>query len=132
MDDQLHSNIKKASSKLLHDGHYAQAIFEAYKTVNNLVKEKSGREDLDGQELMSTVFNYKNPILRLNRLQSQSDRDEQMGFMFLFMGAMSGIRNPKAHDIVKQTDPIRTMEYLALASLLARRVEESKAQSEKS
>jgi uncharacterized protein (TIGR02391 family) len=123
--DQLHNVIKKVSNELFYDGHYAQAIFEAYKAVNNLVKEKSRREDLDGQELMSTVFNYKNPILRLNKLRSQTDRDEQMGFMFLYMGAMSGIRNPKAHDIVKQDDPTRTMEYLALASLLARRVEES-------
>jgi len=64
---------------------------------------------------MSTVFSYKNPIVKLNKLQSQSDLDEQMGFMFLFMGAMAGIRNPEAHDIVEQTDPIRAMEYLVLA-----------------
>jgi len=122
---QLHPRIRKVSEKLLTDGHYAQAILEAYKTVSNHVKEKSGRKDLDGQDLMSTVFSVKNPILKLNKLRSRSDQDEQMGFMFLFMGAMTGIRNPKAHDIVEQMDPIRSIEYLAFASLLSRRIEES-------
>jgi uncharacterized protein (TIGR02391 family) len=120
----LHPSIKKVSENLYLDGYFPHSILEAYKAINNLVKKKSGRQDLDGQELMSTVFSYKNPIIKLNEFQSQSDIDEQMGFMFLYMGAMTGIRNPKAHDTVEQKDPIRTMEYLALASLLARRLEE--------
>lgn len=122
----LHSRIREVSEKLFRDGHYSQAIFEAYKTVNIVVKDKSGRKDLDGQGLMSTVFSPKNPILRLNDLQDQSDTDEQEGFMLLFMGAMTGIRNPKGHDVVNQKDPTRTIEYLSLASLLVRRAEESK------
>jgi uncharacterized protein (TIGR02391 family) len=126
---QLHQRVRRVSEKLFADGYYAQAIFEAYKAVGNLVKEKSGRKDLDGQELMSKVFSYNDPIVKLNRLQSQTDRDEQMGFMFLFMGAMTGIRNPKAHDTVEQADPSRALEYLAFASLLARRVEEGTVSS---
>jgi uncharacterized protein (TIGR02391 family) len=121
----LHPRIRGASEQLFMDGYYSQAIFEAYKILNIAVKEKSGKQNLDGQNLMSTVFNTKNPILKLNDLQDQSDLDEQEGFMFLFMGAMTGIRNPKAHDVVNQKDPIRTLEYLALASLLVRRAEES-------
>ena len=48
------------------------------------------------------------------------------GFKFLFKGATIGIRNPKAHDNVIQTDPYKTLEYLGLASLLMRRIEEGK------
>ena len=121
----LHPLVEKVSERLFLDGHYSQAIFEAYKAVISLVKEKSGRDDLDGQKLMATVFSYENPILRLNSLRTKSEQNEQMGFMFLFMGATVGIRNPKAHDIIDQADQIRALEYLALASLLARRVEES-------
>jgi uncharacterized protein (TIGR02391 family) len=121
----LHPRIREVSENLFRDGYYSQAILEAYKTVNILVKDKSGRKELDGQGLMSTVFSLENPILKLNDLQETSDKDEQKGFMLLYMGAMTGIRNPKAHDIVNQKDPLRTIEYLALASLLARRAEES-------
>jgi uncharacterized protein (TIGR02391 family) len=122
----LHPEIKKVSERLFADGHYPQAIFEAFKFVNNLVKEKSGKKELDGQSLMSHAFSEKNPVLRLNPLASTSDRDEQQGFMWIFMGSMTGIRNPKAHEIVEQKDPVHALQYLALADLLARRVDESK------
>lgn len=121
---QFHKEIINASEQLFKDGHYAPAIFEAFKAVNNFVKKKTGKSDLDGKDLMAQAFRLENPIIKLNRLHSTSDKAEQEGFMFLFMGAMVGIRNPKAHDNVVQTDPVRTLEYLSLASLLVRRAEE--------
>lgn len=121
----LHPKIREVSEKLFIDGHYAQAIFEAFKAVNIAVKEKSGIGDRDGQSLMACAFSGNPPPLALNSLQSQSDKDEQEGFKFLFMGAIAGIRNPKAHDHVKQTDPYRTLHYLVFASLLMARIDES-------
>jgi uncharacterized protein (TIGR02391 family) len=122
---QLHPLVKEVSSALYRDGHYAQAILEAFKAVNNLVRKKARRSDLDGRDLMAKVFRKEAPILKLTPLATQSHLDEQEGFMFLFMGAMAGIRNPKAHDNVPQPDPHRTLQYLALASLLCIRVDES-------
>ncbi|MBA7564548.1 hypothetical protein ES708_06211 [subsurface metagenome] len=121
---QFHPRVIAASKSLFRDGHYASAILEAYKAVNNFVKKKTNLA-LDGKALMSKVFSEDVPVIKLNELLTQSDRDEQEGFKFLFMGAMVGIRNPKAHDNVIQTDPYRTLEYLVFASLLMRRVEES-------
>jgi len=94
----IHPRIQKASKKLFLDGHYSQAILEAFKAVNNLVKEKSGQIDLDGSNLMSKVFSANKPILAINNNLTKSDKDEQLGFMYLFEGAMLGIRNQKAHD----------------------------------
>lgn len=133
---QLHSVIKKASEKLFKDRHYAPAIFEAYKALINHIKEKSGQKTLDGQALMRKVFDVeydketleirKRPILQLNELRTREDMDEQQGFMHLFIGAVMGIRNPKAHGIIEQKDPFKTLEYLSFASLLAKRVDEAK------
>ena len=75
--DTLHPLIKKVSKNLFEDGYYSQAIFEAFKKVNNLVKEKSGRRDLDGKNLMLTTFSVNAPILKINNLISQTDKDEQ-------------------------------------------------------
>ena len=123
---KLHSLIVKSSESLFKSGHYAQAIFEAFKAVNNYVKQKSGRNDINGKDLMAKVFNKDRPVLKLNDLGTPSEKDEQEGFMLLFMGAMVGIRNPKAHETVVQKDPYRTLEYLAFASLLAKRADEAK------
>ncbi|MDP2728949.1 MAG: TIGR02391 family protein [Dehalococcoidales bacterium] len=120
---QFHPRVIATSKLLFRDGHYASAILEAYKAINNLVKEKTSLA-LDGKALMSQAFSETNPIIKLTKLKTQSDRDEQEGFKFLFMGAMVGIRNPKAHDNIIQTDPYRTLEYLAFASLLMKRIEE--------
>ena len=132
----IHPIIKDASEKLFKDGHYPQAIFEAYKALINYVKEKSGETILDGKKLMGKVFSFKReketleitkkPVLQLNELRSREDLDEQEGFMHLFMGSVLGIRNPKAHGIIKQKDPFKTLEYLSLASLLAKRIDEAK------
>lgn len=121
----LHPSIRSASRALFMDGHYSSAIFEACKSVNNMVKSKSKLE-ADGQDLMAKAFREDNPILKLNRLKTKSDIDEQSGFRFIMMGTMVGVRNPKAHDIVVQRDPVRALQYLALCDLLAARVDESK------
>lgn len=119
---QFHPRIVQASRKLFEDGHYSDAILRAFIEVNSFVKAKTGLE-LDGKALMSKVFRIDEPVIKLNKLKTQSEKDEQEGFMFLFMGAMVGIRNPKAHDNIIQRNPLRTLEYLALASMLMRRAE---------
>jgi hypothetical protein len=56
--------------------HYAQSILEAYKALNSYVKARSGKTELGGKSLMSTVFSRDNPILALNSLTSTSGKDE--------------------------------------------------------
>ena len=122
---QLHPRIIKASKSLFNSGHYAEAIFAAFKAINNFTKRKID-QSLDGKDLMAKAFNEDKPIIKINKLTTRSERDEQEGFRFLFMGAMVGIRNPKAHDDIRQIDPYKTLEYLAFASLLMRRATEGK------
>ena len=122
----LHPKVKEHSLNLFKNGHYAQAIFESVKALNNYVKDKAQIVDKDLSDAMAKAFNEKNPIIKLNDMKTQSKIDEQRGFKFLFMGAMTGIRNPKAHDTIKQEDKNRTLEYLAFLSLLFRRAEEGK------
>jgi len=122
---KLHSEVVKVSRKLFIDGHYAQAILEAFKRLNNYVKAKAKIND-DGKSLMLKAFSRNSPVLKLNALSNQTDFDEQEGYMHIFAGTMLGIRNPKAHDNIVQKDPYKTLEFLSLASLLFKKVDESK------
>jgi uncharacterized protein (TIGR02391 family) len=122
----LHPKILEVSKSLFESGHYAQSIFEAFKVVEKMVKEKSGIKGQYGKRLMSLVFNENHPILKIADVETDTGKDEQEGFKFLFMGASVGIRNPKAHDVITQKDPVKTLEYLSFASLLARRIDEAK------
>ena len=122
----FHPEIKRVSEKLFNDKHYAQAIEEAFKKVINLVKKKSEKNNLDGYPLMSTVFSKQNPILKFNSLLDRTDEDEQQGWMHLYQGAVLGIRNVKTHNNIIQKDKQKALEYLAFASLLCRRLEDTK------
>ncbi len=119
----IHPRIRKASQKLFLDGHYPSAILEAFKQVEIMVKEKAAIKGNFGTALMQEVFSANNPILRVNGNTTDSDEAEQKGFMMLFSGAVLGIRDPKAHSVVAQNDPIATMQYLGFASILCRMVD---------
>lgn len=58
---KFHPKIIEASESLFKDGHYASAILEAFKAVNNFVKQKANKS-LDGKTLMSEVFSEKTRV----------------------------------------------------------------------
>jgi uncharacterized protein (TIGR02391 family) len=121
---QLHARVREAAEPLYHDGHRSAAVFEAYKAIEQRVRELTGRHE-SARPLMAKVFDQDTPVLSLNEGASVSDRDEQEGFKLLFMGAMQGIRNPKAHVLFDQLAEGRALDYLAFASLLMRRIDDA-------
>ena len=123
---QLHSRIAGVCSELYRNGHYRQAVLDASIALVNFVKERSGKNDLDGVPLMTTVFSKNNPILFFNDNKDQSDKDEQEGMMHLFMGAVLFLRNPRAHSL-RIDSPEDALEFIGLLSLLANRVEKAKS-----
>lgn len=117
----IHSDISAVSLSLFDDGHYSQATFEAFKLLDNMVQNVSGITET-GHKLMMQAFNENNPKIKLNDLVTVSDKDEQMGFRFVFAGSMSAIRNPRGHDI--RADPIDLcLDHLSFASVLLRTFE---------
>lgn len=119
----IHSEISFVSLNLFDDGHYSQATFEAFKYLDIAVKKLSGVND-SGYKLMMAAFAEANPKIKLTTLATQSEVDEQMGYKFIFAGAMSAIRNPRGHDI--NIDPIdRCLDHLSFASVLLRRLEDT-------
>ena len=121
----IHPSIAQVSIELFDDGHYAQATFEAFKYIDNQVKAISGIEDT-GFSLMMNAFNEKAPKIKLTDLLTMSDKDEQMGFRYVFAGTMSGIRNPRGHD--NRVDPIDLcLDHLSVVSVLLRTLDARKA-----
>jgi len=122
---ELHPSIERQVGQLFRDGHYANAVEDAVKALNALVRLNSGVDDKDGSQLMEYVFNSKSPILKFNSLSDQSDIDEQRGFMMMFSGSVVGFRNPRAHKIIKD-DPEKALEFIAFISLLAKLADAAK------
>jgi uncharacterized protein (TIGR02391 family) len=121
----LHPEIVRACGQLFEDGHYAEAVENACKVLDMLVKMRSMRMDPSGTELMQLVFSPKAPILKYNNQANDSEKSEQQGMMYLFAGAMLALRNPRAHGLVDD-HPENAVEYLSFLSMLAKSLDRTK------
>ena len=120
----IHPKLPKIVGRLFDDGHYSQATFEAFKFVDKEVARLSKSSE-SGFKLMMTVFPETSPVLKLTSCASQSEKDEQKGYQFLFAGSILAIRNPRGHNYSVGDTPDQCLDHLALASLLLRRLEEA-------
>lgn len=122
---QLHPEILRAVEQLFKNGHYSNAIEDACKVLDLLVKMRSGKLDISGTDLMNTVFSPKSPILKFSELQTESEKSEQQGMMHLFAGAMLAFRNPRAHGLVNDS-PEQALEIISFISFLASSLDKAK------
>lgn len=115
-------DLLKVSERLFEDGHHARAVEEAFKYLNNLVKARAGLAGLDGSGLMKTALSANRPMLKLNAGTTRSERDEQLGYMEICAGSMTGIRNPRAHEHDWEDSEEHAVQMLVLADHLVGRV----------
>jgi len=121
----LHPDVADAVMELFKGGHYANAIEDACKVLDLMVKMKSKRSDPSGTELMQLVFSQKNPILKFNDQANDSEKSEQQGMMYLYSGTMLAFRNPRAHGLLTD-DPIVALEIIGFVNFLAKALHRTK------
>lgn len=115
----IHPQIAEVSKKRMSDGYYADAVEAACKTVNSrvrdIVQDMTG-EELDGAGLMRKAFSPSNPIIRIADVAHKSGHDTQQGYMDIFAGLMTGVRNPKAHEneSITKEDALRKLMMISL------------------
>jgi len=116
-------DLLKTCQKLFEDGHHARAVEEAFKLLNNIVKKHAKTDSsIDGSSLMKKVFSATTPILKINSGTTKSEQDEQLGYMEIFSGCMTGIRNPRAHEHEWEDTQDRAIQLLILADHLIEKV----------
>jgi uncharacterized protein (TIGR02391 family) len=118
----IHPLLPSVVRALFDDGHFAQATLEAFKFIDREVA-RLAKQNGAGYKLMMSAFSEDKPILKLTPCESESQKDEQMGFKFIFAGSMSAIRNPRAHEYAVRDSPDECLDHLALASVLLRRLQ---------
>jgi uncharacterized protein (TIGR02391 family) len=108
--------------KLFRDGHHSRAVEEAYKYLDNTVLRLAQLHEGTGSSLMKKVFSANNPVIKINSGTSRSEQDEQLGYMEIYSGSMTGIRNPRAHDCDWEDSEERALQLLILANHLVTKV----------
>lgn len=90
---------------------YCHGINDAIHFLTDVIREKSGFDD-DGEKLISKSFGGENPVIKINKLQTQTEKDIQRGTEALLRGMYQAIRNPRSHEQVK--DDVKTADAIIL------------------
>jgi len=126
----IHPLIKNVSKKLYEDGHYANAAEDAFIELNDRVKHlyaiiKPGEKIPDGDTAMTTVFSTNNPLVEFCNRSTETGYNKQKGYMQMLAGAMSALRNPKAHSNAEILSADEGYRRLATASMLMYAIDEA-------
>jgi TIGR02391 family protein len=114
----LHPQIKDVAFLPYHKREYYEAVSEAIKRYETQVRRKTN-SSLDGQSLMQSAFSpenekdakgttYKLSIMKNKRKSDQSPFSEKTiqniedGQRYLSVGVIAGVRNPLAHEEIKE------------------------------
>lgn len=97
----------KSALKLLYKSEFEAAAREAFVTLENYIKKKSGL-DSHGFDLATKALSFevdkktgeikKVPMISINQLENESDRNEQDGIRYMLMGFFQGPRNLYQHN----------------------------------
>lgn len=123
----LHPEIVAVARDRYEASFFADAVESSLKHLVTQLKVRLGdrlTDDLDGSRLMKRAFSPDRPLLLLGDRGTQTGQAMQVGYMEIFSGTMTGVRNPKAHANVS-IDARRCRHFLYLASLLMQKIDEA-------
>ena len=99
--------LLKHALALVYKSEFEAAAREAFVTLETFLKKKSGL-DSHGFDLATRALSFeadkktgaitKAPLIAINKLQSESDRNEQDGLRYMLMGFFQGPRNLYQHN----------------------------------
>lgn len=118
--DLIHPRIRHLARPRFERGFNGDAVESSLKEVNDVIKQYVKgitEKDLDGNGLMTFAFKPSSPVIQLENSDTDTARNVQQGYMQIFAGAMTGIRNPNAHGNLS-LEPGEALHLIALASLL--------------
>ena len=125
--DLIEPTLKKNVYDLFLSGNYAEAVEAGCKDINAELKRIYGIDkvgNLDGDSLITKMLSPNNPILKITKGNSVSDKNIQKGYMMMLQGMWAAIRDPKAHEniIIEKEDAI---EKLCFLSMLLRKIKKA-------
>ncbi len=124
-EDLLHPAIVASSLDQYRNGHLRDAVLNGVIAVFDMIRARTGLK-LDGKDLVGQVFGLDKGKLVFSEIETETGRNDQKGFLQIYEGIYTGVRNVKAHSLNHDLNEQKAAQYLVTLSLLARRVEECK------
>ncbi|MFI6265335.1 TIGR02391 family protein [Micromonospora sp. NPDC051006] len=126
----LHPWVWQAAQTFWDSKHFAQAVEQAWKSINAHLQQKTQRLDVSDDALVNETMSLSAPAGGKTKLRARGDQSspswtsKQRGMHALAQACAAGIRNVLAHEALEL--PSQTaLEYLATMSVLARWIDDA-------
>ena len=121
---ETHYRIYEFCNAELLNENYFHSVFEAVKSVFEVIRMKSGLS-VDGNQLIEQAFSINNPLIQINSLSNETEISEHRGFVNLLKGVTGMFRNTTAHapKITWQMSEIDALDILTTLSLIHRKLD---------
>ena len=118
----LSESVSLAIREHYGNGHYRDAVLDAVGIMTGTLRAKAGL-DIDGVRLCGAALGGDTPRLKLNRMETPSQIDEQSGLEDLVRGIYRGIRDPRVHETTYRDDQKICDALLVLLDYVITRIE---------
>lgn len=97
---------------------------DIWSMIHNRIIKSSKQLYLDGYDAMNKVFS-DNPLVEICDRSTETGKNIHNGTRFMLAGAMSALRNPKAHSNTITISKEECMRRLMFASMLMYKIDEA-------
>lgn len=77
---------------------YTEVVRDALLCLTTEIRKKSDLTDSDGVDLINKTFSEKQPLIKINKLETTTDKNKHRGIMDLSKGLIEYFRNPMSHS----------------------------------
>lgn len=122
----IHPKIYEYCNTELISENYFHSVFEAVKSIAEEIRKKT-ELTLDGSELIDRAFSVNTPLIKINSLESETEKSEQKGFSNLIKGVFGMFRNTTAHapKIIWQITEDEALDIMTTISLIHKKIDKS-------
>ena len=124
LQTQIKPELWAAIASTYEAGNYSHAILDAVHYMTDVIREKVD-SDADGVALVGRALGGDSPLLRINRLQTDTEKNEQRGIEDILRGMYRAIRNPRSHEQIED-DQITADAIIVFVSYLLGILDKSK------
>ncbi len=122
--NEIDVELWEAIQKNYESENYTGSILDAIFKLTDTIRNKTGLEG-DGASLIGQAFGGDDPRIKLNKLQTDSEKDIQKGIQEILRGIYTGIRNPRSHDAMID-DKLSADSIIIFVNYLLRLIDQSK------
>ncbi len=123
----LHEKVRDRVRTYYKNNQFGHAASEGVKIFCEIIRELTGLTQ-DGNDLVNHAFSKSPPLIQLNALATDSERNIQEGQGHLSRGLITGFRNPISHGPMDSAVPalfseLDCLNILSLVSYLVTRLD---------